>query len=536
MILYVALLCAAFFLWKRLRTPRFSLDKLPGPPSGSFLLGNALQLSERQSWDFLASIARKYGPVIKVHWLFGAAALYTFDPLALSHVIKDTAKYEEPSWYIETNHMMLGPGLLSVSGDMHRKQRKMLTPVFSAKHLRTVVPIFYRVTDKLIDAVSSRVPAHAEGTGIDILGWMSRAALELIGQAGIGYSFDPLTEDVPDAYADAVKNFAPVTTASEILLFRQLVPFFERLAPAWFHRWVMEMSPVRNVRRTVQITDALYERSLEIFRTKKAALEAGEDTDSKDIMSILLRANMEASGEDQLPEDQLLGQMSTIIFAAMDTTSNSMSRTLQLLAEHPEVQTKLRREIADAKLAAGGHLDYDQLHALPYLDAVCRETLRLHPPGSQAVRVALEDTVLPLYQPVRATDGTLLHEVTVPRGTNILISVIASNRNEALWGPDAGEWKPERWLAPLPAALESAAIPGVYSNLMTFLGGSRSCIGFTFSQLEMKVVLSEMIANFTFASSDKPVVWNLSGISYPTISTESTKPELWLNLRAVRQG
>lgn len=79
----------------------------------------------------------------------------------------------------------------------------------------------------------------------------------------------------------------PVTTASEILLLRQLGPFLERLGPAWFHRWVMEKMPVRNVRRAVQITDALYERSLEIFRTKKAAVEAGEDTDAKDIMSIL---------------------------------------------------------------------------------------------------------------------------------------------------------------------------------------------------------------------------------------------------------
>lgn len=60
----------------------------------------------------------------------------------------------------------------------------------------------------------------------------------------------------------------------------------------------------------------------------------------------------------------------------MDTASNAMARTLQLLAEHPQVQTKLRREILDAK-AHGNQLDYDQLHALPYLDAVCRETLRL---------------------------------------------------------------------------------------------------------------------------------------------------------------
>lgn len=66
----------------------------------------------------------------------------------------------------------------------------------------------------------------------------------------------------------------------------------------------------------------------------------------------------------------------TIIFAAMDTTSNAMARTLQLLATHPDVQTKLRREIIDAKTGERP-LDYDQLHNLPYLDAVCRETLRL---------------------------------------------------------------------------------------------------------------------------------------------------------------
>lgn len=59
----------------------------------------------------------------------------------------------------------------------------------------------------------------------------------------------------------------------------------------------------------------------------------------------------------------------------MDTTSNSMARILHLLAEHPEVQAKLRREVLEAK--AHGQMDYDQLHALPYLDAVCRETLRM---------------------------------------------------------------------------------------------------------------------------------------------------------------
>ena len=61
----------------------------------------------------------------------------------------------------------------------------------------------------------------------------------------------------------------------------------------------------------------------------------------------------------------------------MDTTSNALSITLHTLAEHPEAQEKLRQEILDAQQNAGGDVPYDDLIALPYLDAVCRETLRL---------------------------------------------------------------------------------------------------------------------------------------------------------------
>ena len=64
-----------------------------------------------------------------------------------------------------------------------------------------------------------------------------------------------------------------------------------------------------------------------------------------------------------------------MVFAAMDTTSNSLARTFQCLAEHPEVQQRLRAEVIEA--FHGGDLDYDALMSLPYLNAVCRETLRL---------------------------------------------------------------------------------------------------------------------------------------------------------------
>ncbi|KAI0326160.1 cytochrome P450 [Cubamyces sp. BRFM 1775] len=463
--------------------------------------------------------------------MFGAPCLYVIDPLALQYILKDTSTYDELPWYLESHRLFIGPGLLGVNGNTHRKQRKMLTPVFSTKHLRGIMPVFYRVTDKLVEAISSRVDAGAKD--LDVMSWMSRAALELIGQSGIGHSFDPLTEDVADEYAEAVKQFTSAATDPQMMLLRQATPLVPYLGPAWFRRWVIEKMPMKSVQRMIWITDTLHTGSVKIFEQKKAAALKDEETEGQDIISILLKANQAASAEDRLPDDQLLGQMSSIIFASMDTTSSAMARTLHLLAQHPEVQHKLRAELVEAK--RDGHLDYDALHALPYLDAVCRETLRLYAPAPQTFRGTMKDAVLPLSQPIRATDGTLMNEIVIPRGTNILIGIMECNRNKAIWGEDASEWKPERWLKPLPEALEKASMPGVYSHMMTFLGGVRSCIGFTFMQLEIKVVLSELLTNFAFELSDKPVVWNLAGVAYPSISTQSAKGELWLKVRKLEE-
>ena len=72
---------------------------------------------------------------------------------------------------------------------------------------------------------------------------------------------------------------------------------------------------------------------------------------------------------------------------------------------------------------------------------------------------------MPLSTPIRGVDGTLIHEIPVPKGTDVMVGILESNRNKAVWGEDALEWKPERWLSPLPGTVAEARIPGVYSNL-----------------------------------------------------------------------
>ena len=76
-----------------------------------------------------------------------------------------------------------------------------------------------------------------------------------------------------------------------------------------------------------------------------------------------------------------------------------------------------------------------------------------------------KDTILPLSTPIIGLDGREMNEIPIPNNTNIIISMYAANRNLEIWGPDSYEWKPERWLNPLPETVTNARIPGVYSNL-----------------------------------------------------------------------
>ncbi|KAG6861365.1 hypothetical protein C0995_001098 [Termitomyces sp. Mi166 len=195
--------------------------------------------------------------------------------------------------------------------------------------------------------------------------------------------------------------------------------------------------------------------------------------------STQVKANMEDSEEDKLPDKEVLGQVMNYVlwssglsnrirsfaFAATDTTSNALSRTLHLLALHPEVQEHLRTEVIEARRINNGDIPYDDLVSLPYMDAVCRETLRLHAPVPNVTRIARQDIVLPLLTPIKGIDGREMDSILVPKDTKIFVAILNANRDPLLWGPDSLMWRPERWLASLPEALHEAHMPGIYSHL-----------------------------------------------------------------------
>jgi len=250
----------------------------------------------------------------------------------------------------------------------------------------------------------------------------------------------------------------------------------------------------------------------------------------------LMNANMAAKAEDRLPEEELLGQMNMLIFAGHETTTSATCRALHLLAMNPNVQAKLREEVKAARLEHGD-MDYDTLMGLPYLDAVCRETLRLYAPVTTQSRVTRKDTVLPLLWPVKSADGeTPITEIPLKTNTKVIMSLYNANRCKTAWGEDADEWKPERWLSSTPDNVSKARFPGVYSSMMTFLGGGRACIGFKFAETEMKLVLATLLETFEFAPSSKEVYWMMSTLSVPVLeNSEDRSVQLPLKVTFVKQ-
>lgn len=306
--------CISYVLWRILRpiVVKTPLSKIPGPPRQSFLFGNFSQIFNRNAWEFHVDLVKKYGTTVRIHHFLGDERLYTIDPLALHHIfVKHQYIYEETPMFLTMMRLQFGTSLLSTLGEHHRKQRKMLNPVFSLKHMRGLLPIFYPVTHQLRDVLARKVK-NGE-TEINVMTWMSRAALEYIGRGGFGFTFDALNENSSSEYSEAVKMLIPL--ASTMFALRQILPIILKVGSPKFWRKVVEWLPIARIQYARSIIDVMHDTSLEIYSRKLDGLKKGDKAvmeqmgNGKDIMSILLKANAEAAEEDRLPDDEILGQI-----------------------------------------------------------------------------------------------------------------------------------------------------------------------------------------------------------------------------------
>lgn len=255
---------------------------------------------------------------------------------------------------------------------------------------------------------------------------------------------------------------------------------------------------------------------------KLEVVDSEELEGKKDLLSCIVRANKLAMSEkDKMKDDEIQGTVSVFLLAGHETSSTALTYFLHALSRHKDVQDKLRAEIREAYRVAESEgrdsLSADQLGSLPYLDAVVRETLRVLPPVALTVREAVSDDVLPLSEPIRGRDGRLLDSIFIPRGQTVSIDIMRVNRNTQLFGQDAKEFRPERWLDNDGELKKQSHAFETWSPILSFLGGPRGCIGYRFAILEIKTIASVLINKFAFDPSGDNVTFRTNIVMRPVI-------------------
>ncbi|EIN04552.1 cytochrome P450 [Punctularia strigosozonata HHB-11173 SS5] len=479
-------------IWERKRSP---LRKLQGPASPSWAFGNFAQLLTGDTGRLQDSWLQQYGKTMKVSGFFNRDRLFTVDPRALNHILTHSTDFQKPEVGRYNLGRIVGEGLLIAEGDAHRRQRRVMNPGFGPAQVRELTGVFLDKAALLRDAwlAEARKNGTAAPTRIDALAWLSRATLDIIGLAGFNYSFDSLEGGKPNELNEAMATMFSATEGSRFwTLLQARIPILRKI-PTERDRTI---EYAQNTMKRIGYA-LISERKAAIRAEKHGAHVEKGDVQGRDLLSLLIKSNMavDIPEEQRLSDHDILSQIPTFMVAGHETTSTGTTWALFALTQNQDVQRKLREELLSVPIDTP---TMDELNALPYLDAVIRETLRVHAPVSATTRVAMKDEVIPVSEPYTDKDGNVHHEIRVNKGDYIQIPIVAVNRASHIWGSDAHEFKPERWLEPSAMPEAPSHNPGVWGNMLSFLGGPRSCIGYRFSLVEMKALLFVLVRAFEF--------------------------------------
>jgi len=476
------------------------LRLLPGPPSEHWFYGNSKSIFKAENSVLQEQWVEKYGPTLSYPGLFGVQRLWTMDTRALNHVLTHSNNYQKsPEGRFHLSRIV-GPGLLVTEEEQHRHQRRVMNPAFGPAQIRELTEIFVERSQSLRERwLAEIVKSGSDQARIDVLSWLSKATLDIIGLAGFNYNIDALN---PDGQLNELnKAFNTVFNTSNG---PQLLGILQAIFP------FMRVFKTAAQRRSAEAQKTMRRIGLQLIAEKKASIIAAsgrstkgvekKDVVGRDLLTLLIKANMamDIPESQRLTDEEVLAQVPTFIVAGHETTSTATMWALFALTQHPNVQQKLRDELFTV---ATENPNMDELSALPYLDMVVKEVMRFHSPVPMTMRTAMNDDVIPLNTPFVDRHGVTRDSVRIRKDDVVSIPIKSINRYKPLWGDDAYEFKPERWENPPDAV---AAIPGVWGNVLSFLGGPRSCIGYRFSLVEMKALLFTLVRSFEFELAVPP--------------------------------
>jgi cytochrome P450 len=441
--------------------------------------------SEIASW-FLRTRDALHSEIFSYCFMFLAPRIALVSPEAAKHVmVKNVRNYVKPPMVRQGLSNLLGnKGILLAEGDDHARQRRIILPAFHFDALVHLGPIF-RTQGRLVVERWLQQQAAGKTTSVDVHLDMTQVTMNVIALSAFGY--DPMTDSGQELYCAYREIFTQRPPSRILSLLFSLLP-----------SWLLRSLPLRLIRRQQRNVSLVKRKVTEIVQKRREEYEAcaimSEKESTKppkrDLLDLLVAARdpemeKKSSHLPWLTEEEITSQALTFMAAGQVTTAVLLSWTLFELSIHPRAQDKLRKELetlAATTLEENDSMSQDarlveKLDKLEYLDAVLRESLRLHPPVLFVTRQAVQqDEILGF---------------PISPGAIVNIPIVALHRDPQQWGEDADTFSPERFLVGRGAT--DAARQHHPMAWLPFLYGTRACTGQRFAMLEAKTILFELL-------------------------------------------
>lgn len=408
--------------------------------------------------DYMHTYVREYGDIF-TSYILGANTPWIFasHPQGIQKILTDDA-FEAPGSVNKLLTPLTGENsIFMLEGNRHKRERKLLMPSFHGERMRDYGQLITEITQK----VMSQIPSKKTFIVRDI---MQEISLDIIVRVVFGISELERYYQLKRLLSGMLEVFKSPLSSS-FLFFPILQQDFGAWSPWGYF-----------LKQRQQIDELLYAEIRE--RREKP------DESRTDMLNLMMAARDEEGNAmtDQEIRDELL----TLLLAGHETTATAMSWALYWIHRQPEVYEKLMQELTSLPADADGM----DIFRLPYLTAVCQETLRIYPVAMLTFsRMNKESVDLMGYQ--------------LPPETLVVGCIYLTHRREDLY-PQADKFKPERFL-------ERKFSP---YEFLPFGGGARLCLGMALAQYEMKLVLAQILLNYELKLAEKyPVKGSRRGLT-----------------------
>ncbi|XP_078151341.1 cytochrome P450 CYP72A616-like [Carex rostrata] len=361
---------------------------------------------------------------------------------------------------------LLAEGLVSYEGEKWAKHRRLLNPAFHVEKLKMMLPAFSACCDELVDRWENLLGPDGSFE-LDVWPEMQNLTGDVISRAAFGSS-----------YLEGRRIFQLQSEMGERII---------KAVPTLFlpFNWYL---PTENNRRMKQIVREVRALLMGIIAKRENAIQNGETT-KDDLLGLLLESNMREIGQNGKSDSSLgmttndvIEECKLFYFAGQETTSVLLTWTMVVLSMHPEWQEKAREEVLQH--FGKKKPDFDGLSRLKIVTMILYEVLRLYSPVIMLNRQT--------YKTMK------LGDVTFPPGVHLTLPILFIHHDPDIWGPDATEFKPTRFVEGISKATKNGQLA-----FFPFGWGPRICIGQNFALLEAKMGLSMILQHFKFELSEK---------------------------------